>query len=303
VSPVVSLGLIGGLLAPPVAPCRPEAPNGMACVPGGDFGRGMDGGPADAAPAARVFVQTFYMDRYEVTFGEYQACFARGKCPRAHPNYPDFDHPKQPMTGLRWSDAVAFCEAVGKHLPSEAEWEKAARGPDGAIYPWGDAPADCARAVIEDERGKSCGVPQRHGPAPEVGRPEVVGSRPTGHYGLFDMAGNSWEWVQDWYSPSYAACGAPCSAPDPRGPCGGLSPCAEHTKRVVRGGSWFWGPAHATGYYRRAHTPENAPVFHHFGFRCAASVGEGARLLAGVRPGDAIRKTRRNTPGGRSPRP
>jgi sulfatase modifying factor 1 len=296
VSPAVVPALIGGLLAPPVAPCRPEAPPGMACVPGGDFIRGTDGGPADAAPAARVFVQTFYMDLHEVTFGQYQACFARGKCPRAYPNYPDFDHPKQPMNGLRWFDAVAFCEAAGKHLPTEAEWEKAARGPDGAIYPWGDAPADCTRAVIEDARGKSCGVPQRHSPEPEKGRPEVVGSRPAGRYGLFDMAGNSWEWVQDWYSPSYAACGSACSGPDPQGPCGGLSPCAGHTMRVVRGGSWFWGPAHAAGYYRRAHTPENAPVYHHFGFRCAASVGEVARLLAAPgspgKPSDGVETKR-----------
>jgi formylglycine-generating enzyme required for sulfatase activity len=280
VSPFFGPALLAGLVSPAVAPCRAEPPTDMACVPGGPFVRGTDTGPADAAPAATVFVQTFYMDRYEVTFEQYRSCVARGKCRHAYPNYPDFDHPRQPMNGVRWFDAVAFCEAAGKHLPTEAEWEKAARGPDGETYPWGDAPADCTRAVIEDARGKSCGVPQRNSHEPEKGRPEIVGSRPPGRYGLFDMAGNSWEWVADWYSPSYGACGQACLGSDPLGPCGGASPCRKHALRVVRGGSWFWGATHASGFFRRAHTPENAPVYHHFGFRCAASVGEAARLLA-----------------------
>ena len=86
------------------------------------------------------------------------------------------------------------------------------------------------------------------------------------------MAGNSWERVADWYSPSWAACGADCEGVDPKGPCGGGDPCPGHDERVVRGGSWYWPAKHATTWHRRPHTPANKPVFHHFGFRCAASL-------------------------------
>lgn len=268
---------------PPVAACRDAPPRGMACIPGGPFLRGTDDGPADTRPRQSVFVQTFYMDLDEVTYSAWQACVRRGACRRAGPNYSDFDHPRQPITGVNWFDAVQFCEAAGKHLPTEAEWEKAARGADGERFPWGDAPADCTRAVIEDDRGKSCGINKR-GEEPEKGRPEPIRSRAPGRYGLYDMAGNSWEWVADWHTPSWTDCGATCAGPDPRGPCEGAVPCAGFTEKVVRGGSWFWSAAYAEGAHRRPHTPENAPVFHHFGFRCAASILEAAALFA--RPPD-----------------
>lgn len=261
---------------PAVLPCEPP-PEGMACVAGGPFVRGSDDGPADARPASRVFVQTFYMDRYEVTNAEYQACVKRGQCPPAGPRYVDYDRPRQPITGVSWYDAVAYCRANGKHLPTEAEWEKAARGPDGHLYPWGDEPVTCARAVIMDASGRSCGVKKQRGAHPEKGRTLEVGSRPPGVYGLFDMVGNSWEWVYDWYSPSWADCGPDCAGPDPKGPCGGRSPCPGHKQKVVRGGSWYWPASHATGVFRRPHFPSNEP-FHHFGFRCAASPDEARRL-------------------------
>jgi sulfatase modifying factor 1 len=265
---------------PPVAPCG-SAPAGMACVAGGPFVRGSDSGSPDAKPAATVFVQTFYMDLLEVTYGVYKACVRAGNCADAGPNYGDFNRPRQPITGVSWYDAVKFCEVKGKHLPTEAEWEKAARGPDGGTFPWGDEPATCERAVIKDRRGRSCGVPKR-GKRPDKGRPFEVGSKPPGVYGLYDMAGNSWEWVYDWYGKSYGTCGDACLGVNPRGPCGGAEKCPGHRRRVVRGGSWYWEARLATGYYRRAHVPGNDP-FHHFGFRCAASVEEvGAPPLKSV---------------------
>lgn len=239
----------------------------MACVPGGWFVRGTDDGPPNARPRARVWLQTFYIDRFEVTYAAYKACEAAGRCPRSGPRYTDFDHPNMPIQGVRWFDAVAYCEAHGKVLPTEAQWEKAARGPDGQLYPWGDEPPTCERAILKDATGRACGLPKARS-KPEVGRPWDVGSRPAGRYGLHDMIGNSWEWVADWYSRDYAQCGADCLGRDPRGPCGGAETCPGHALKLVRGGSWYWDETYATGVYRRAHAPSNEP-FHHFGFRCA----------------------------------
>ena len=264
--------------APAIIPCAAPPP-GMACVPGGPFLRGSDDGLADARPAAEVWVQTFYMDIDEVTNAAYQACVRAGKCRKAGPRYNDFDRPTQPVNGVSWYDARDFCEAHGKHLPSEAAWEKAARGTDGRTYPWGNEPVTCERAVIQDRTGRSCGVPKQ-GKKPEVGRVWAVGSKPAAIHGLHDMAGNSYEWVADWHSRSYAACGDACLGVDPRGPCAGREPCKGHRHRVVRGGSWYWGPEHATTFHRRRHIPANHPYFHHFGFRCAASAEQAARLTA-----------------------
>jgi formylglycine-generating enzyme required for sulfatase activity len=250
-------------------------PEGMACIPGGVFLRGSDKGPRNTRPQQSIWLQTFYMDKYEVTVESYQACVAAGKCRPAKTNYRDYSRPRQPKVGVSWYAAQRYCRAQGKQLPSEAQWEKAARGVDGRLYPWGDAMATCERAVIKDKRGRSCGVKKRFG-HPEKGRTFVVGTRPSNEYGLYDMAGNSWEWVADWYSKSYAHCGAACQGPDPRGPCQGQEPCSRHTMRIVRGGSWYWGPKQATTIFRRAHVPKNRP-YHHFGFRCATPVSHQAR--------------------------
>ena len=96
-------------------------------------------------------------------------------------------------------------------------------------------------------------------------------------WGFVDMSGNAQEWVYDWHSQSYAACGADCLGVDPRGPCGGAEPCTGHRRRVVRGGSWYWPASHSRTYRRRAHMPSNRP-YHHFGFRCAASPAEAEAL-------------------------
>jgi formylglycine-generating enzyme len=267
--------------APPADPCA-GVPEGMSCVRAGELVRGVDhdthrcaegGQPPDgksaAVPAARILLDTFFIDQTEVTVAAYEDCVKRGACRAAPPFYRDFDAPDQPKTGVSWYDADAFCRAQGKRLPSETEWEKAARGADGAATPFGNGPVDCDTAVIEDARGRSCGV--RNSGEPEVGHVLAVRSRPAGRYGLFDMAGNAEEWVADWWSPSWAACGEACTGPNPKGPCGGgAEPCPKHGFKVVRGGSWYWGADHATGYHRRRHFPANEP-FHHFGFRCAKS--------------------------------
>lgn len=254
-----------------------EAPESMSCVPGGAFTRGTNDRDENARPAAQIWLTTFYMDRHEVTNAEYKACVKRGACDKAGPRYRGYHGDAQPITGVSWHDAVKYCEAVGKHLPTEAQWEKAARGPSGELNPWGDEPATCERAIIEDETGRSCGV-KKPGSKPDAGRIFDVGSRPAGRYELHDMVGNAEEWVLDWYSKDFEACGAACQGLDPKGPCDGAKRCKGHRKRVLKGGSWYWPESHATGLHRRANSPSNKP-YHHFGFRCAASVEEVGALL------------------------
>jgi len=270
-----------------IEPCG-EVPEGMACIPGGPFIRGSDKGRSkahnNAGPAQTIWMQTYYMDLYEVTYGDFKACQKSKACLRGGPLYNDFGRPTQPIVGPSWYAAVRYCEVAGKHLPSEAQWEKAARGPDGARYPWGDEEATCTLAVIKDERGRSCGVKKKR-EHPNKGRTFVVGSRPPGVYGLYDMAGNAWEWVYDWESRDYEACGEACQGTDPKGPCEGGEKCRGHEKRVVKGGSWYWDASYATGFHRRTHYPINEMAdFHHFGFRCSASLAEGATLAEPVPP-------------------
>ena len=107
----------------------------------------------------------------------------------------------------------------------------------------------------------------------------MVASRPPNQYGLYDMVGNAWEWVNDFYTPSWEACGAACLGKNPKGPCDGKYPCPRMGDRSVRGGSWFWPPSHATTVYRRHHIPTNNP-YHHYGFRCAASLEEAKAIRA-----------------------
>ncbi|MCO4763976.1 MAG: formylglycine-generating enzyme family protein [Myxococcales bacterium] len=279
------------------APCGPETPT-LKCIPGGWFTRGHDRAwKKDARPAMRVWQDTFYMDTYEVTSGQYRGCMRAKGCKRAKPLYGDFSRGKQPMVAMSWFDAVDYCRWQGKHLPTEAEWEKAARGPNGDTQSWGNDKATCKRAVIMDKRGRSCGTPKR-GTHTDVGRTYVIGTRAPGHYGLFDMNGNAWEWVADWYSKSWTKCGAACQKPNPKGPCDGAAKCRGHRYKLVKGGSWYWPAKYATSYYRRAHRPSNKPISH-FGFRCAASLAEAARIRAGDTPAaknppPPVRKRRRS---------
>jgi formylglycine-generating enzyme required for sulfatase activity len=242
----------------------------MRCIPGGVFLRGSERVALqedtqkrvqDEAPVMSIEISTFLMDTYEVTWSDYQVCVQAGQCAKAGPNYRGYSNPRQPMVGANWFHARDYCRFRGKRLPTESEWEKAARGVAGELYPWGNEPATCERAIIQEQGQKGCGT----------GITWDVASRPVGRYGLYDMAGNSWEWTADWYSPDYARCGADCAGRDPQGPCGGRDECPDHRMRVVRGGSWWWDAAYALGSNRRPHFPANKP-FHHYGFRCARSV-------------------------------
>jgi formylglycine-generating enzyme required for sulfatase activity len=236
-----------------------EPPEGMACIPGGPATIGSDDGQAREKPRHEVEISTFYLDLHEVTNAGYAACEKARACKTRIPATPAFMKPSHPAVPLTWHMAHSYCQWMGKRLPTEAEWEKAARGgPKARTFPWGDEPSTCERA-------------QSVGCAPETTLP--VGSLPAGAYGLFDMAGNGYEWVQDWASPCYGecpkACGAACLGLDPRGPCAGAETCDGHSERVLKGGSWYWPAGHGRGAWRRA--KKMATGQHRYSVRCASS--------------------------------
>lgn len=245
-------------------------PSDMSCVPAGEFIRGsellvtkLDSGKKvkDEAPESKIYVDAFFIDKTEVSYGDFQKCKQAKKCrQKAGPNYRwARKNPKGPMLGANWFDARDYCRFRGKRLPTEAEWEKAARGPNGDMYPWGNAPATCKNAIIREHHKKGCGTGITHD----------VGARGPFRYGLYDMAGNAHEWVADWYSKSYKACGDECFKPNPKGPCNGSDHCPGYDEKVVKGGSWYWEGDKARSSWRRPHDPHNKTRFHHFGFRCA----------------------------------
>ncbi|MDQ3038146.1 MAG: formylglycine-generating enzyme family protein, partial [Myxococcota bacterium] len=204
----------------PFAPCPAQLPDGMACIPGGSFVRGDDGDP-HASPAETITVSTFLLDTREVTNAQWSECVSSGECRRLMP-FRGYLGDEQPVVAMRWDEAQAFCARRGARLPSEAEWERAASGPDDTRYPWGDEPgAACEHAIVRTREGRGCG---RDATWP-------VASRPAFGFGLHDMAGNVWEWVADAYAPCYRgcdrACGDACGGRDPRGPCGGAAECPE----------------------------------------------------------------------------
>jgi eukaryotic-like serine/threonine-protein kinase len=218
-------------------------------VPAGEFQMGNDDREEDEKPAHTVFLDAFYLDKYEVSNAQYALCVAAGAC--SQPGCQDQDHlnaPNQPVVCVNWKQASAYCRWAGARLPTEAEWEKAARGTDGRTYPWGNQPPDCGRANFG-----SC-----------VGRPAEVGQYPGGAspYGALDMAGNVWEWVADWFAAGYDV---RSPARNPTGPQAGLS-------RVLRGGSWPYLGDYVRASYRYYGNPDGSN--YNLGFRYAVSAGK-----------------------------
>jgi formylglycine-generating enzyme required for sulfatase activity len=209
-------------------------------IPGGTFTMGSND-YYDAQPH-RVTVKSFQLAKTLVTNKQYRACVDAGACTAPGSYSGGDDHP---VVNVDWNQAKAFSEWVGGRLPSEAEWEYAARsaGKDRK-YPWGDEDATCKRAVIS-----GCGY---NSTAP-------VCSKPAGNtmQGLCDMAGNAWEWVQDWYHNSYD--GAPSDGSAWENPTGSY--------RVLRGGSWCYDAGFARSAYRDSNDPGSRS--NNFGFRPA----------------------------------
>lgn len=223
--------------------------SGMVRILGGPFVMG-DAAEADEQPRRTVVVATFDLDADEVTRAEYARCVQAGACrPSSLPRSDDTTS-KLPITGVSWGDADAYCRYVHKRLPTEAEWERAARGTDGRQYPWGDEP-DCARGNFGNYDGEGR-CPQNPGHPVEVGSFHGDGGGE-----LHDLAGNVWEWVADWYAADYYR-RAPSA--NPKGPRRG-------ERRVVRGGAC----CSMLGLPRAANRLSFPPDYRDddLGFRCA----------------------------------
>ncbi len=159
----------------------------MVYVPYGSYLMGSDDGDPDEKPMRSVFVKSFWIDQTEVTQEMYALCDDPG-CEKPTCT---LDGTNMPVVCVNWKNANAYCQWAGRRLPTEVEWEKAARGTDGSLYPWGNDAATCDYAVMDDGGGNGCGLGSS---------PWQVGSIPAGisPYGAYDMAGNVWEWVDEW---------------------------------------------------------------------------------------------------------
>ncbi len=241
----------------------------MILIPAGEFtmgnnGRGTTDGPGDPdeTPTHKVHVDAFYMDQYETTNAMYQE-FVKTTAHRPPKHWKGNGHPEgkanHPVVYVDWYDADAFCQWAKKRLPTEEEWEKAARGTDGRIFPWGNTYSSVrantpqywlAKGVSEDNLGLKGGT-------------LPVGSFENGKspYGLYDMAGNVYEWTSSWYLPY------------PANKVWNIH--YGNKNKVLRGGSWYDCLSYGCGlsaptYNRSRFSPEIRNMG--FGFRCAKSL-------------------------------
>jgi formylglycine-generating enzyme required for sulfatase activity len=219
----------------------------MVLIPGGAFRMGSDAG-GDESPIHSVFLETYYIDQYEVTNAHYAACVDAGVCEEVNPSeLRDPEFAGFPVRYVRWEQAVTYCEWRGGFLPTEAQWEKAARGGlDSMEYPWGDEPGGCEPGAANGAQYAACGAST-----------VAVGSFAPNGYGLYDVVGNVWEWTADWYDRSYYGESPESNPPGPE----------FGTLRVRRGGSWGFND----DYLRVANRTSVEPVgYADIGVRCAA---------------------------------
>jgi formylglycine-generating enzyme required for sulfatase activity len=223
--------------------------DGMFHLPGGRFVMGSRNphAPANEHPALALTLAPFWIDRTEVTVGAYKDCVEAGRCPRparasATCTYEAGD-PELPVSCVHWRDADAYCRFAGKRLPSEMEWEYAARGNLAVVFPWGKTPS-CSNAVtlLNEQSGLSCAK-----------RPARVGAHPAGAsvFGLLDMSGNVEEWTSDWYAESLGPAAAPRAG----------------AAYVLRGGGWLSPPSMSRTTSRNWGSALEAGP--NVGFRCA----------------------------------
>jgi len=239
----------------------------MVYIPAGDFQMGASDSDtnanSDEKPHHKVFLNSFWMYQTEVTNAQYALCVKDNVCEapqyvrsitRSH-YYDDPQFNNYPVIWASWNDASNYCQWAEGRLPTEAEWEKAGRGGlEGKLYPWGDEAPVCDQQVKNGANYASCSMED---------------TTPTGYfqpndYGLYDMAGNVWEWVSDWYGASYYKTFLSDSSPtDPIGPHSGYY-------RVLRGGSWHAGAQDLRVSLRPWNDPLILSYYYYvIGFRCA----------------------------------
>jgi formylglycine-generating enzyme required for sulfatase activity len=219
----------------------------MAYVPAGPFEMGSDSGESDEKPVHTVTLDAFWIDEHEMTNGMYDLCVQAGKCDPPNGSYfAIYEYADNPVVYVTWYDTLNYCEWAGARLPTEAEWEKAARGGlEGKIYPWGDESPVCTLATKSGAQYKSCS-----------GQTAAVKSFAPNGYGLYDMAGNVWEWVSSLYKQY------PYRSDDGRE----LNVIGS---RVMRGGAWDTYEYSLRAANRDRNDPGNDYV--NVGFRCARS--------------------------------
>ncbi len=265
------------------ATSTPQIPDDMLGVPGGLFTMGQDDkGEQDERPAHKVRLRPFLLDKTEVTNEAYGRCVDAGRCNKADPRSSEANHfgkdasfrtPRRPVSSISQTDASAYCASIGRRLPTEAEWEHAARGFDGRLFPWGNDTPTKEHGVF------SASITQDVGTHPK-------GAGPFGH---LDLAGNVWEWVSDFYDPyAYRRDGA---ADGIVGTCDqilqaqrelkqnkqqgftGSNPIPDECEYVLRGGAFNYPPMGLRSS-NRVHHPGRFRLIMS-GFRCAKDWPDG----------------------------
>jgi formylglycine-generating enzyme required for sulfatase activity len=225
----------------------------LVYVPAGEFTMGSDSNSTNEKPAHTVYLDAFWIDQTEVTNKMYELCVSVGRCKeptsKSSSTYPDYysnsEFDDYPVIYVDWIMAGTYCSWADRRLPTEAEWEKAARGDDSRTYPWGNAAPNNNLLNYNNS----------------VGDTTKVGKYPNGAspYGALDMAGNVEEWVADWYDSSYYD----------KSPIFNPPGLASGTDRVLRGGAWDVSVISVRSAYRFGADPSVTNVF--IGFRCAIS--------------------------------
>lgn len=224
-------------------PADTVCPEDTRLIPAGTFAMGEAGYDRVIGPRHEVSLDAFCMDRREASWARWARCVEEGACPAVQVPR-GLDRADQPVVGVDWAEAEAFCRWDGGRLPTEAEWERAARGTTARLYPWGSTPPTCRHAWYA-----ACTSESRSAPVGSAS----LGATPEG---IEDLAGNVFEWVGDWMSEDYYGL-----SPDtnPRGPSSGQF-------KVIRGGGFSSQPPALVGSARQAYTPDSRLA--NLGFRC-----------------------------------